>query len=135
MNTNQSTRESFKMKHSSKPSVEKPKFINTDYLMEISSGDGEFIAVFLKAFQEESKRSLRSLQNQLSKGDFVFMEKTAHAMKPTGAYIGANSLSILAAQLEQAARNFNQTEARTLISRIQNMVESILKEIEEYFSK
>ncbi len=133
MNTNQSSRESFKMNPSPKAPKRRAKFINTDYLMEISSGNADFIAVFLKAFRDESKRSLRSLQNQLSTGDFLFMERTAHAMKPTGAYIGANSLSILAAQLEQAAHNLNKPEAKTLISQIQKMVESILTEIEEYF--
>lgn len=132
MNTNKSNNQLYKMRVSDRKPVAKPKFINLDYLKEISSDNESFIAALLTTFRDESKRIVVKLRNQLSADEFTNMEKTAHAMKPTGVYIGANSLTVLVGQLEVAAHNSNRNQANTLIAQIQNMVEIILKEIDEY---
>jgi len=110
-------------------------FMNLDYLKDISEGNTAFIGLMLDAFKGEATEFLQSFESQLNSSDFTSMEKTAHKMKPTGAYIGANSLTMMIRNLEQAVKQTNRIEIQTLFSQVQNMVTSILKEIDLYRSK
>lgn len=132
METNTSTNGSAKMNILPSLPTDRYKFINTNYLMEISSGNPDFIHVFLNTFKDEAKRSLASLQNQLRTNDFHFMEKTAHAMKPSGVYVGSNTLTLLVGLLEKAARNLDKIQVSKLVPEIQTITENILIEIDEY---
>ncbi len=120
MKTSQSKNEASKLNFST-PSSSKPKFINTDYLMEISFGSADFITVFLKTFKEEAQRSLAYLQKQWHANDFVFIERTAHSMKPTGTYVGSHALTLLVSLLEKAAHNRDSAEVSRLVPEVQMM--------------
>jgi len=114
--------------------VDKPNFINTDYLNEISAGNRDFITVFLKTFKEEARKSLIQLNNCFTNNNFLILEKTAHAMKPCGVYVGSSSLTLLVGMLERAAQNLDQMEIGKLIPQVQHLTENILKEIDEYLN-
>jgi len=133
MNTNQSTNEPLPTNRFAQASIGKAKYINSDYLLEISDGNPDFIHIFLSTFNEEIKRSLANLQNQLQNNDFLLMERTAHAMKPNGVYVGSYPLTLLVGLLEKAAHAMDRGEVTRLIPQIQNLAENILKEIDEYF--
>jgi len=134
MNTTQAISEHSPINMPVQPETGKPKFINSDYLLEISDGNPDFIQVFLSTFKEEIKKSLVNLQNQLQNNDFIFMEKTAHAMKPTGVYVGSYPLTLLVGLLEKAARAMDRCEVARLVPQIQSLAENIVKEIDEYFN-
>jgi HPt (histidine-containing phosphotransfer) domain-containing protein len=134
MNTTQAISEHAPINMPVQPATGKPKFINSDYLLEISDGNPDFIQVFLATFKEETKRSLVNLQNQLENNDFIFMEKTAHAMKPTGVYVGSYPLTLLVGLVEKAAHAMDHCEVTRLIPQVQSLAENILKEIDEHFN-
>ncbi len=129
MNTDQLTNDAL---HMNTHGHAKSKFTNTDYLLELSDGNTEFIKAILASFKEQATRSLASFQIQLVNCDFLTVEKTAHAMKPTGVYVGSNSLTLLLGLLENAARNLNGTEVGRLIPQIQSLTKNILEEIDDY---
>lgn len=135
MNTKLSSTQRVQSKIFKKKDVEKKSnFVNENYLLEISSGNNEFIAVFLSNFQRETKQALQKLQSHFSTGDFTAVKRTARALRPTCAFIGADSLCNLAMSLEQAADCMNKAEVRKLITQLQNTVEGVRFEIEEYFN-
>ena len=110
-------------------------FINIDYLKEISDNNTEFIHNMLNAFKQEALFFLSELEKQISVGDYFSISKTAHRMKPAGAYIGANPLTVLVTSLEQAAKNVNQNKTRSLIGQTKTMLTAILQEIEKHIIK
>jgi HPt (histidine-containing phosphotransfer) domain-containing protein len=131
---NKSVTGTFAVNRSRKMQEENYKFINQDYLNDISAGNPAFVEVLLMTFQDEAKRFISQLTGQLARDEYNQIQKAAHAMKPTGAYIGVNALTILVGNLEKAAQNENRDQSNSIIGQIKNMVGFILKEIEEYLS-
>lgn len=130
MNTSKKQNDFYSEPSLTKETVQSKSFINLGYLNEISDGNTSFINAMLHAFKDEATIFLRELEKHLAIGDFLSMARTAHKMKPAGAYIGASTLTSLIMNLEQAARNTNSHEASSLFGQVKTMIRSILKDID-----
>ena len=104
--------------------------ISLEYLGEISA-DHSFIQLMLDAFKGEAIKFLHSFESELTSNDFISMQKTAHRMKPTGACIGANLLTVLITNLEQAVKREDGRETSSLFGHIQTMIKNMLTEIDQ----
>jgi HPt (histidine-containing phosphotransfer) domain-containing protein len=134
MLSNKSISEDYKVSPKRKAVEECYRYINHDYLNDISVGNPAFVEVLLMTFQEEATRFIAQLNSQLAREEYPLIQKAAHGMKPTGAYIGVNALTILVGNLEKAAQGRNHDQSFLIITQIKNMVGSILKEIEQYLA-
>jgi HPt (histidine-containing phosphotransfer) domain-containing protein len=112
----------------------KKSMINVEYLREISGGNAAFINAMLHAFKDESGIFLRNMENGLTKGDFKSIKRTAHSMKPSGAYIGVDNLTLMIRSLEGAAERANFAETQSLFKNIKVLIKVILQEIDSFIS-
>jgi HPt (histidine-containing phosphotransfer) domain-containing protein len=114
----------------SQTSESTPKHLNIAYLNEISGENPEFIIDILTMFREESVEFMSKVRSQFNQKDFYSLKKTAHAMKPTGSYIGVNSLTILVTSLESASPRGDSTEVSGLINEIEKLLKKLNEEID-----
>lgn len=108
------------------------RFLDFSYLEKIAPGNQMFFIEILGVFQSESAIFLNKVSEQLQSNDLFSLARTAHAMKPTGAYIGADELSVLIRTLEIEARKSDATRIPTLIIEIRSVIGMINNEIDEY---
>jgi HPt (histidine-containing phosphotransfer) domain-containing protein len=113
----------------------KPGMLDLGYLKEIAPGDDPFIETVLKSFQEDAKQFISKLESELGNEELIVLQKSAHAMKPAGVYLGVHSLTFLVTRLEIAARNLDRREVSTLIPKVLNLTQSMLNEVDEYLLK
>jgi HPt (histidine-containing phosphotransfer) domain-containing protein len=110
------------------------RFLNFGYLENIAPGNHTFFAEILQVFQSESDTFLQKISDQLRANDFFSLARTAHAMKPTGAYIGAEELTNLIRSLEVEARKADATNIPSLMTEIRGVIAIVNNEIEEYLN-
>jgi HPt (histidine-containing phosphotransfer) domain-containing protein len=122
----------FSMHNSFRSPATQWKFINLNYLDAASPGNHLFLKEMLKIFKTQSISFLESVIILMDKRDFAGLAKTAHAMKPTGSYIGVDSLTRLVTLLEKVARLQDDLEVRTLLAKIVPLVTSVNEEIDHY---
>lgn len=113
----------------------KKSIINVDYLNELSGGNSSFINAMFHAFRDESRIFLRQMDQVIVNQDFLSVKRIAHRMKPAGAYIGADSLTLMVSNLELAADQTNSSEAATLFQSIKGLLKNIFTEIDSYLDK
>ena len=106
--------------------------INVQYLLDISGGNTSFIHAVLQAFRDESISFLQQMENGLASHDFLAIKKITHKIKPAGAYIGADSFTLLLANLEQAVERTNAEEATAAYHGIKSLLKRIFTEIDGY---
>jgi HPt (histidine-containing phosphotransfer) domain-containing protein len=107
-----------------------PELINVAYLREISGDNRDFIQSILSMFKEESEDFIGKMRNHFRQKDFYSLKKAAHAMKPTGSYIGVDALTLLITSLEKAAPSGDMVEVGGLISEIERLVRKLHVEID-----
>ena len=112
-----------------------PKYLNLPYLTEISQGNESFIPDVLTMFMEESTEFLQVALNHVNQKDFFSLRKAAHAMKPTGSYIGVESFTVLIAALEKAAPTGDIGEVNFLIHEITSLLHRLHGEIGHYLTQ
>ncbi|HCW09258.1 MAG TPA: hypothetical protein DGG95_18025 [Cytophagales bacterium] len=115
-------------------SSSKKSLINIQYLQDISGDNTSFVKAMLLAFRDESIVFLSQMEHGLASHDFLSMKKIAHKMKPSGAYIGADALTLLVGNLEQAAERTNSEEATSLYNGIKSLLRRIFVEIDSYLN-
>lgn len=108
------------------------KYINLDYLQKISPNNSQFFSKMMIVFRSESVASLEKIKMHYTNKDFCMVEKTAHAMKPTGSYIGVDTLTSLVGSLENAAASGSHPIIDNLIGEIEDLVVGINLEIDEF---
>lgn len=121
--------------HLAKRTVRGKSIVDLNYLNEISGGNGSFINAMLQAFKDESTIFLRDIEKSLSKYDFLSVARSAHKMKPAGAYIGVNTLTVLMSNLEQAASITNEKDTSSLFTEVKKLIRKILSEIDSYVAE
>ncbi len=107
-------------------------FIDLEYLEMIAPGNKGFFAEMMKIFRTESVLSVNKMKEQIMNDDYNALAKTAHAMKPTGTYIGVNSMTTLVSNLERVAPAGNAGEIERIMQELQRMVTNVNLEIDEY---
>jgi HPt (histidine-containing phosphotransfer) domain-containing protein len=123
---------SFVVSQGSYASPVKWKYINLEYLEKVAPNNYNFFSKMMEVFRSESIASMEKIKEHYSKNDFLSLQKTAHAMKPTGSYIGVDSLTMLVETLEQTASTENHGRIISLISEIESLVKVVNEEIEEF---
>lgn len=106
--------------------------VDLGYLNEISGGNRSFVKAVLQAFKDESTIFLRDIEKYLTKYDFLSIAKSAHKMKPAGAYIGVNTLTVMMSNLEQAASITNAKDTQSLVTELKKLIKKILNEIDSF---
>ncbi len=115
--------------------AKKKPLVDLSYLNDVSGGNGSFINAMLQAFKDESTIFLRDMERYIERCDFLSMAKSAHKMKPAGAYLGVNTLTALMNNLEQAAASTQQKDTTTLFGEVKKLIKKIVNEIDGYVTE
>jgi two-component system sensor histidine kinase/response regulator len=78
--------------------------VDWDRLYQVSGGDTEFEGVLSRLYLEEQQKAMETLSELAKSGDWAGVRRSAHGLKGAAANIGATGLSVLAGELESAAR-------------------------------
>jgi len=104
--------------------------LNTSFLETIAPDSPEFIAEMLQLFETNTPVYLRTMREALLRRDFALLKRTAHTMKPTGAYIGINSMKPIVAEIELLAEQEKETGAiEHLLTKLDVLCNEIIHDI------
>lgn len=90
-------------------------------------GDEEFLKEIYEIFLEEIPERIASFQKTLDNNDIDKIVSLAHSLKGVSLTIGADSCHSLAAEIEMAARQNDESKVRGLYPQL----EHLLRKIEE----
>ncbi len=68
-------------------------------------GDGEFLTGIIQQFIEDASSRMGALRSAVRAGDAVTLEKTAHSLKSSSAYVGALTMAELCKELQELGRS------------------------------
>jgi HPt (histidine-containing phosphotransfer) domain-containing protein len=80
---------------------ERPITFSTDYLLELSSGDAEFIQSILNTFTENTPKYIETLAEAIDKKDLSTIRYIAHQIKPSLEILKVHSSFELALEIER----------------------------------
>jgi HPt (histidine-containing phosphotransfer) domain-containing protein len=107
------------------------KYIDLDYLKQISNGSNEFIYQMISVFMEEIPNEIKNMEKHLEKKDWMALKATAHKMKPSFSFMGVKELEESIHDIEQnCAEEKNLDQLPGLIERIKTMTEDVIRELE-----
>jgi HPt (histidine-containing phosphotransfer) domain-containing protein len=108
------------------------KYIDLDYLKQISNGSNEFISQMITVFMEEIPNEIKNLENHLAKNDCVALKATAHKMKPSFSFMGVKVLEENIHDIETyCAEGKNLDQLPGLVERVKTITEDVIKELEK----
>lgn len=109
------------------------KYLDMTYLETIAPDSKDFQLEMVELFRHQTEIYLHNIHQAIESNNLQEVYLNAHAMKPTGAYIGASVLSQLLEQLEIAASgNGEVNEIRNIYDEINTIRKSILEEINQF---
>jgi HPt (histidine-containing phosphotransfer) domain-containing protein len=94
-------------------------------LRKMLHGDGSLIREILGMFLEDSRANIARLEAALGAGDARGAERTAHALKGSGANVGAARFSALCLRAEDAAEADRLDDARATLEAIKVELERL----------
>lgn len=109
--------------------------LKTDFLMELFKDNEASIAEVLSVVRQDSEDFIEVASGHFIQQDFLSLRKAAHAMKPTGSYIGVDSLTTMMALLEKACQGGDIREVDDLLRQIKSTLSQLRGEIEDYLSQ
>lgn len=86
------------------------KIYNLEKLNEISQGDQEFIRDMLGIFVENVTADIAGIQSFKTAGNWTAIAETAHKLASNFAYLGADDLHALSANIEKSVINDRNLE-------------------------
>jgi HPt (histidine-containing phosphotransfer) domain-containing protein len=90
----------------------KPEFsIDLTYLRDVSSGSNEFMIEMIDLFLDQTPAYFDQLNDLISEENWPKVAELAHKIKPTLAFMGADSAKERMAEIETSARNLSDTES------------------------
>jgi HPt (histidine-containing phosphotransfer) domain-containing protein len=108
------------------------KYIDLDYLKQISNGSNEFIYQMISVFMEEIPKEIKNLETHLANKDWKAMRATAHKMKPSFSFMGVKELEESIADIEDDCVNEkNLDQLPGLIERIKDITNDVIKELDK----
>lgn len=108
------------------------KYIDLDYLKQISNGSNEFIYQMITVFMEEVPNEIKNLENHLANKDWAALKATAHKMKPSFSFMGVKGLEDNIHAIEKnCAEEKNLEQIPGLIERIKTITEEVIGELEK----
>ncbi len=91
-------------------SQNKPEFnIDLTYLRDVSSGSNEFMVEMIELFLEQTPAYFEQLKQSIAEQNWSRVSEIAHKIKPTLAFMGADSAKESMAVIENNARNLTNT--------------------------
>lgn len=115
--------------------LKKQPLIDLNYLETVSPGNYDFFLEMMKIFKSDSVSSINIMREQILNNDYSAVAKTAHAIKPTGKYIGVSSFTTLAGNLEKVALAGDASETSLLLMELQRIVNRINLEIDDFINR
>ena len=82
---------------------------------EATGGDHEFASELINTFVGSSKQSLSQIESALAVQDLSAAQRAAHSLKGAAGSLGATASRLLAANLENAAKDGNASEATLIL--------------------
>jgi len=96
--------------------------IEWEKVEQATGGDNEFALELIDAFATSSKQSLVQIQTALAVNDIAAIQRAAHSLKGAAGSIGAMTSRLLAANLEDAAKNNNTAQAALLFEALRHEI-------------
>ena len=107
------------------------KYVNLDYLHELSGNDADFEKVMMEQFVQQIPEEVKALQAAIESNDLVNAKKIAHSLKSTVSYMGlAGELHPYLQDIEKAAQASDTSEIPSKFAHVKEVTEVAVKEIE-----
>ena len=106
------------------------KYVNLDYLHELSGNDKDFEKVMMEQFVEQTPEEISSLQAAIGSADLLSAKKIAHSLKSTVSYMGlAGELHPYLESIEKAATTGDSSGIDDKFAHVKEVAEEAVKEI------
>ncbi|HVG14182.1 MAG TPA: Hpt domain-containing protein [Chitinophagaceae bacterium] len=106
------------------------KYVNLDYLHELSGNDTDFEKVMMEQFVQQTPEELQALENAIGSNDLLSAKKVAHSLKSTVSYMGlAPELHPPLESIEKAAVSGNAVNVQADFNHIKTVTSEAVKEI------
>lgn len=106
------------------------KYVNLDYLHELSGNDGDFEKVMMEQFIAQTPEEVKALEAAIGSNDLISAKKIAHSLKSTVSYMGlAAELHPSLESIEKASVSGDATEVAAKFTHIKEVTEEAVKEI------
>ncbi len=106
------------------------KYVNLDYLHELSGNDSDFEKVMMEQFIEQTPEEMKALEVAIGSNDLISAKKIAHSLKSTVSYMGlAAELHPSLESIEKAALSGDATEVPDKFNHIKQVTDQAVKEI------
>ncbi|NJK63134.1 MAG: response regulator [Synechococcaceae cyanobacterium SM2_3_1] len=96
-----------------------PPDLDVEFLHQISGDDQEFEREILETFLDTAQSQLQTIAQAVSTQDYALLERQAHQLKGSSGYVGARRIHVIAAQLEQQARQHTVASSSPLVSKLE----------------
>lgn len=107
------------------------KYVNLDYLHELSGNDTDFEKIMMEQFVQQTPEEIKALQSAIEASDFSNAKKIAHSLKSTVSYMGlATELHPYLQDIEKAAQTPETSEIPAKFAYVKEVAEQAVKEIE-----
>lgn len=107
------------------------KYVNLDYLHELSGNDSDFEKVMMEQFVQQTPEEVSALQTAIQANDLANAKKIAHSLKSTVSYMGlAGELHPYLQDIEKAAQTSDASEIPAKFAHVKQVTEMAVKEIE-----
>lgn len=97
-----------------------------DDLSERCLGNVELMQRVITAFSDNAQHDIATIESAIHETDFETLATTAHRIKGSAANAAAQPMSKLAAEIEQAARQRDETSLKDLLYQLQESFDGFL---------
>jgi CheY-like chemotaxis protein/HPt (histidine-containing phosphotransfer) domain-containing protein len=100
-------------------------------LKDLCDDDNAFLMTLIEAFMEDAGTRMTTLQTAVSTGNATLLERTAHTLKSSSAYIGAVGMAELCERLQTLGKAGDLAAAAPLVTQLQGQfiqVQQILQQ-------
>lgn len=106
--------------------------INLSFLRNISDNNEEFFSEFIELFLKNTPESIKDMQSAINTGDWEKLRQAAHKVKPSFNYVGLKDLNMLAAKIEDNAKQRKDMEMnREMLNQIREKCTQAYKELQQ----
>lgn len=106
--------------------------LDQEIVNELQSVMGENFQTLVESFFRDSEQRLTLLHEAIDRGEAEEVRQTAHSFKGSSGNLGAQALSGLCLELEQAGRSGQLDQAPELLERIRRAYDEARRELEHY---
>lgn len=108
--------------------------INREEVLGRLGDDEELYAEICGLFQRDGRMMLTRLQNELSDGTLEMATRYVQSIKSMAANIGADELTELARQAEEAGRSGDASVLRGYLPHLETQLNRVLQELSRHYS-